>query len=225
MRILIIEDEHRIATAIKKGLEQERFAVDVAYTGTDGYDLASCEPYDLILMDIMLPGIDGVSLTKKLRNDDIHVPILMLTAKGEVSDKVAALNDGADDYLSKPFSFEELLARVRALLRRPKIQQGSSFSLGTLSIDTTTFHVVRSGIPIILSQKEFSLLEYMMRNKNKTLTKEQIISHVWDYDSDILPNTLEVFIKNIRKKIDLPFANEKPLIITVRGFGYKMSDI
>jgi DNA-binding response OmpR family regulator len=222
MRILIVEDEHRIANTVKKGLEQERYAVDVAYTGTEGFDLAVTEEYDLIILDLMLPGMDGLVICKELRKKQIHVPILILTAKGQIEDKVEGLDCGADDYLTKPFSFEELLARIRALSRRPKSSIDTTLILEDLKLDPKSFSVERGGKIIQLSHKEFSLLEYLMRYAKKVLTKEQIISHVWDYDADILPNTVEVNIRNLRKKIDFPFKNKKPLIHTVRGFGYKI---
>ena len=222
MRILLVEDEHKIANSIKKGLEQESFAVDVAYDGISGYDFASSEEYDVIVLDRLLPGMDGVEICKKLREKGIHTPILLLTALGEVSERVEGLNSGADDYLPKPFAFTELLARIRALTRRPKSAIGSILSLGDLSLNTVSFEVKRGSISIPLSSKEFSLLEYLMRNPQKILTKDQIINHVWNYDSDILPNTVEVYIRNLRNKIDRPF-DEKPLIHTIRGFGYKIA--
>ncbi len=221
MRILVVEDEHRIATTIKKGLTQERFAVDVAFNGNKGYDLSTTEEYDVIVLDLMIPGIDGITLCKKLRDNNNHTPVLILTAKGQVSDKVTGLNSGADDYLAKPFSFEELLARIRALGRRPKTSLKTSLSLSDLSLNPTTYTVKRGDTEIALSSKEFSLLEYLMRNSNRIVSKDQIISHVWDYDSDILPNTVEVYIRNLRQKIDRPF-NKNPLIHTMRGFGYKI---
>lgn len=223
MRILVVEDEHRIAAAIKKGLEQESYAVDTAYTGTDGYDLASSESYDVIILDIMLPGMDGLTMCKQLRKIHVHAPILLLTAKGQIQDKVEGLDAGADDYLTKPFSFEELLARVRALSRRPKTTLNSSLGVGSLTLDQKIYSVTRSGVNIRLSQKEFSLLEYLMRQKGVIVSKDQIIEHVWSYESDILPNTVEVYIRNLRNKIDKPFTKEKPLIHTIRGFGYKIS--
>ena len=222
MRILIIEDEHRIAQSIKKGLEQEMFAADIAYTGTDGYDLASVEDYDLIILDVMPPGMDGLEVCEKLRKEKIHSPILMLTAKSQIQDKVAGLDLGADDYLTKPFSFEELLARIRALTRRPKKTVGTKLIVEDLCLEPQRFDVIREGKKISLSNKEFALLEYLMRNAGTILSKDQIISHVWNYDADILPNTVEVYIRNLRKKIDLPFKNKKPLIHTVRGFGYRI---
>jgi len=222
MRILVVEDEHRIANSIKKGLELENYAVDVCYNGDDGYDMASAEEYDLIVLDLMLPGMDGMTICKNLRSEKNHTPIIILTAKDQVRDKVAGLDAGADDYLPKPFSFEELLARIRALIRRPKQIIGILLKVGDLTLDQKAFKVERNGKNIELSSKEFALLEYLMRNKGMILSKDQIITHVWDYDADILPNTVEVYIRNLRNKIDVPLKNRKPLIHTVRGFGYKI---
>jgi len=222
MRILIVEDEHKIAAAIKKGLEQEKFAVDIAYTGSDGYDLAATEDYDVILLDLLLPGMDGLAVCRNLRNKHIHTPILMLTARGQTQDKVTGLDSGADDYLTKPFSFEELLARIRALARRPKTALGNTLKVEDLTLDPQSYLVTRGKMTVTLSSKEFSLLEYLMRHPNQVLSKDQIIAHVWDYDADILPNTVEVYIKNLREKIDQPFPKNKELLRTVRGFGYKI---
>jgi len=222
MRILIVEDEHRIANSIKKGLEQEHFAVDVAYSGSDGWDLAEGEEYDLIILDLMLPGMDGLEICRKLRRAGINTPVLMLTAKGQVQDRVTGLDTGADDYVTKPFAFEELLARMRALTRRPKVTLDPVLTTDDLSLDTKSYEVKRGIHLIKLSAKEFSLLEYLLRNSGNILTKEQIISHVWNYDADILPNTVEVNIRNLRNKIDRPFKGKKALIATVRGFGYKV---
>ncbi len=221
MRVLVVEDEHKIANSIQKGLEQEGFAADVSFTGLEGYDLASSEEYDLVILDILLPGMDGVEICKKLREGQNHTPILMLTAKGQLEDKVVGLNAGADDYLTKPFAFDELLARVRALIRRPKNIQGNILEVEDLKLDTIKFTVTREGKNIALSQKEFSLLEYLMRHPNQVIAKDQIINHVWNYESDILPNTIEVYIGYLRKKIDRGFEG-KELIRTIRGFGYKM---
>jgi len=221
MRILVVEDEHRIANSIKKGLEQEKYAVDIAYTGNDGYDLASTEDYDLIILDLLLPGMDGVTICKELRKNKIHIPVLMLTAKGQIQDKVDGLDSGADDYLTKPFSFEELLARIRALIRRPKIAIDENLKVNDLILNINLKEVKRAGKIIRLSVKEYSLLEYLMRNADKILSKDQIIAHVWDYDADILPNTVEVYIRNLRNKINI---NKKSLIKTIRGFGYKISE-
>lgn len=218
-----MEDEHHIANAIKKGLEQETYAADVAYDGEAGYDLAATEDYDLIILDRLLPKLDGLEICKKLRQENIHTPILILTAKGQISDKVEGLNSGADDYLVKPFAFEELLARIRALQRRPKKVLSNTLAVDDLTLNTQTYGVRRGKTLVRLSQKEFALLDYLMRHKGQTLTKDQIINHVWDYDADILPNTVEVFIGYLRNKIDRAFRNKRPLIHTVRGFGYKVS--
>ncbi|MBI2049462.1 response regulator transcription factor [Candidatus Roizmanbacteria bacterium] len=222
MRILVVEDEHKIANSIKKGLEQESYAVDVTYDGQEGFDLASTEDYDLIILDLLLPKMGGVDICTKLRKKQIHTAIIMLTAKGQVSDKVEGLDAGADDYLAKPFAFEELLARIRALIRRPKNSSGTILSIEDLTLDTTSYEVKRGSKLIKLSSKEYALLEYLIRHKNHVLTKEKIINHIWDYDADILPNTVEVYIGYLRNKIDRPFSNRKPLIHTVRGFGYKI---
>lgn len=222
MKILLIEDEHKIANSIKQGLEQERYVVDIAYDGVAGYDLASSEPFDVIILDRLLPGMEGLEICKKLRQHNNHTPILMLTAKGQLEDRVEGLNSGADDYLTKPFAFEELLARVKALSRRPKEVVETTLSVEDVTIDTTTFEVKRSGKIIPLSAKEFSLLEYLIRHAHKTVSKEQIIQHVWNYDANILPNTVEVFIGYLRTKLDKPFPSQTPLIHTVRGFGYKI---
>jgi len=222
MRILVVEDEHRIANSIKKGLQLEKYAVDLAYTGTDGFDLASTEDYDLILLDLMLPGMDGLEICKELRQKQIHTPILILTAKGQIDDKIRGLDSGADDYLTKPFSFEELLARIRALTRRPPNSLDNILTIGDLTLNIQTFEVKRRNKNITLSNKEFSLLEYLMRHPHQIIKKEQIINHVWDYESNILPNTVEVYIKNLRQKIENPFPGQGSLIYTVRGFGYKI---
>ncbi|MEK7095678.1 MAG: response regulator transcription factor [Patescibacteria group bacterium] len=222
MRILVVEDEHKIAGAIKKGLEQEKYAVDVEYDADSGYGAALNEPYDLMIIDRMLPGsMEGMDIARRLREEKIHTPILLLTAKDQVRDRVAGLNAGADDYLVKPFSFEELLARVRALLRRPPEAKNNVLKVGDLSLDTTNYQLRRSGKLIALSSKEFALLEYLMRNAGQVLSKDNIIAHVWNFDADILPNTVEVYIGYLRSKIDKPFKS-KPLLHTLRGFGYKI---
>jgi DNA-binding response OmpR family regulator len=222
MKILIVEDEHKIANLLKQGFEQEHFTVDVAYDGTSGFDYASTEPYDVIVLDRLLPGIDGLEICKRLREQGNHTPILMLTAKVQVFDRVEGLNSGADDYLTKPFAFEELLARIKALARRPKATMSNILQVGDLSLNIDSYEIKRGKEQIALSSKEFALLEYLMRHQNKTLTKEQIINHVWSYDANILPNTVEVFIGYLRNKIDRPFKDKKNLLHTVRGFGYKI---
>lgn len=221
MRILVVEDEHKIANSIKKGLEQEKYAVDVAFTGDDGFDLASTEDYDLIILDIALPGMDGIEICTKLREAKNHTPILMLTAKGQIRDKVKGLNAGADDYLTKPFAFEELLARIKALTRRPKNTISTILSFGDLTLDTITYEVKRKKQSIQLSSREFALLEYLLRNSGKVIPKDQIINHVWNYDAEVLPNTVEVYIGYLRNKIEKPFAGQ-PIINTLRGFGYRL---
>jgi DNA-binding response OmpR family regulator len=224
MRILVVEDEHLIASSIKKGLEQERYSVDIAHDGIEGYDLAQSGDFDLIILDLMLPGKDGLTICWDLRKNGIHTPILILTAKGQVTDKVKGLNTGADDYLVKPFSFEELLARVKALGRRPKNSLSTTLMLGDLQLDSITYEVRREGKLIQLSSKEFQLLEYLIRHPRQVLSKQQLIDHVWNYDADILPNTVEVYIRKLRDKIDKPFKGKKELIRTLRGFGYKLDD-
>ncbi len=222
MRILVVEDERRIAQSIKQGLEQEAYAVDIVYDGQEGYNLATTEEYDLMILDRLLPEMDGIELCKRLREKNIHVPILMLTAKGQLNDKVEGLDAGADDYLVKPFAFEELLARIRALKRRPRTNIKNILIAHNLSLNTQTYTVKRGKTDINLTQKEFALLEYLLRHPGKILTKNQIMNHVWDYDADILPNTVEAFIKQLRNKIDRNFPRQKQLIHTVRGFGYKI---
>ncbi len=220
MRILIIEDEHKIANAIKRGLEQQSYAVDVAYDGDQGLIMATTEPYDLVILDRMLPGsIDGIGILKHLRKNLIHVPILLLTAKDKVLDRAEGLNAGADDYLVKPFAFVELIARVRALLRRPRESISNVLKYKDLELDPEQFFVNRSSNRIELTNREFALLEYLMRNAERIVTKDAIMQHVWNYDSDILPNTVEVYIGYLRNKIDKPF-NLSPLLHTRRGFGY-----
>jgi DNA-binding response OmpR family regulator len=221
MRILVIEDEHKIARALGKALEQENYAVDITYDGDEGYAMATTEPYDLAIIDRMIPGeYNGLQIVEEMRKAKIHTPVLLLTALGTTTDKAKGLDSGADDYLVKPFALEELLARVRALLRRPTEQQSVILTAGDLTLDTVTYSVQRGGKDIHLTSKEFGLLEYLLRHQGRPMSKENIISHVWDYDADVLHNTVEVYIKYLRNKIDVPF--KKPLIHTVRGFGYKL---
>lgn len=222
MRILVVEDEPKIAEAIKQGLAQEKYAVDLEHDGDSGLGAALNEPYDLMIIDRMLPGsIEGAEIARQVREAGIHTPILLLTAKGQIADRVSGLDSGADDYLVKPFSFDELLARVRALLRRPRENIGSVLKVGDLTLDTVSFEVARQGRTVELSSKEFALLEYLMRNSGRTLGKDTIISHVWDFDADVLPNTVEVYIGYLRNKIDKPFSGQA-LIHTKRGFGYRI---
>jgi len=222
MKVLVVEDEHRIAEAIKEGLVNESYAVDLAFDGEDGYSSASADEYDAIILDVMMPGMDGYEVCKKLRQDGNHTPVIMLTAKDQDQDIVHGLDSGADDYLAKPFSFEVLLARLRALLRRPKDSLGETLVVGSLTLDPVTKKVMRGDKEIELSKKEYSILEYMMRHPGQLLSKNNIISHVWDFDADVLPNNVEVFINFLRNKIDRPF--KEPLIHTVRGFGYRLQE-
>lgn len=216
----MVEDEHKIANAVRQGLMQHAFAVDVAYDGDDGLAMATTEPYDLIILDRMLPGsVDGIGILQKLREIKNHTPVLLLTAKDRVLDRAEGLNAGADDYLVKPFAFVELIARVRALLRRPQQLQSTTLSYADLSLDTEHMIVERAGKQIDLTAKEFALLQYLMANAGRVIAKETLMQHVWDYDADILPNTVEVYIGYLRNKVDKPFGGQ-PLIHTKRGFGY-----
>lgn len=221
MKILVVEDEEKIARALRRGLEQERFSVEIAEDGEAGLASAEADEYDVIILDRMLPELDGMELCRRLREAGNKTPILMLTAKDQVRDRVAGLNAGADDYLVKPFAFEELLARLRALLRRPNQTTDVVIRVADLELDPTAFTVRRAGKKIKLSATEFALLEYLMRNEGQVLSKEKIINHVWEYDADVLPNNVEVFIGYLRRKIDKPFP-APALIHTARGFGYSV---
>jgi DNA-binding response OmpR family regulator len=225
MRILVIEDEVKIASAIKRGLSMQGHAVDMVHDADTGYSYASDPDYDVIILDRMLPGsMDGVELCNRLRSEGVHTAILMLTARGTIGDKVEGLNSGADDYLVKPFSFDELIARVRALLRRPQVSTGTVLKVDNLELDPVSYSVKRAGRPVKLSHKEFQVLEYFMHHKGQIITKDTLISHIWNEDADVLPNTVEVYIGYLRAKIDRPFPKEKPLIHTVRGFGYRLGE-
>lgn len=219
MKVLLVEDELKIARALKRGLEQERFSVEVATDGAAGLSAAEGDEYDVIILDRMLPELDGMEVCRRLREAGDTTPILMLTAKDRVQDRVEGLNAGADDYLVKPFAFEELLARMRALLRRPSETAGAVLKIADLELDPVAFRTRRGGKLVKLSAKEFALLEYLMRNEGQVLSKEKIIDHVWEYDAEVLPNNVEVFIRYLRRKIDEPF-DAPALIHTARGFGY-----
>ena len=220
-KILLVEDEGKIANAVARGLKYEDFDVTIASDGEEALVLGKDEDFDCIILDRMLPLKEGVEVCKELRESNIKTPIIMLTAKSGVNDKIEGLDAGADDYLAKPFSLDELLARIRALLRRPNVILNEEIKVGDLILNTTTFEAKRNGKTIILSKKEYDLLEYLMRNANKTISKEKIINHVWDFDSDILPNTVEVYMGYLRNKVDKPFKDKK-MLQTVRGFGYKI---
>lgn len=216
MKILVVEDEHKIANSIKKGFEQEKWVCDLAFDGEEGYDLASSNSYDCIVLDLMLPKKDGLLISKELRKQNIHTPIIMLTAKGELADKINGFDSGADDYLVKPFAFEELIARVNAISRRPEKIIEDQYEINNLILNTKRQEVFLNNKEVVLSKKEYLLLEYLIKNRGKVVSKDEIMSKVWDYDTNILPNTIEVFIKYIRNKIGNGF------IKTIRGFGYKI---
>jgi heavy metal response regulator len=221
MRILVVEDEKKIAGFIKRGLKEEGYAVDVATDGDEGYELASVNDYDLIILDIMLPKCDGVTLCKKLRSDRVETPVIMLTAKTSVQDKVTGLDAGANDYLTKPFAFEELLARMRVLLRR-NVQPATRLQVADLALDLLSHKVTRADRDIILSSREFALLEYLMRNAGAVVTRTMISEHVWDIDFDTSTNVIDVYINYLRNKIDADF--DKKLIQTIRGRGYMLKE-
>ncbi len=214
MRILVVEDEHKIANSIKKGLEQESMIVDVAYDGQTGLDFALDGKFEVIVLDLMLPIMDGMTICRKIREELIHTPIIILTAKGQLDDKIKGLNAGADDYLVKPFAFEELLARIRALARRPKENVGIILKCGDINLDTNKKELKIKDKTVDLSKTEYALLEYFMRHQNMIFSKEQIIDHVWNFDANITENTVEAYVGALRRK--------KIPIKTIRGFGYKL---
>ena len=218
MRILIVEDEKKIAEFIKRGLKEENYAVDAAFDGLEGLRLAEENPYDLLILDVMLPGMDGLTLCAKLRAGGFTAPIMMLTAKDLVEDKVKGLDSGANDYLTKPFAFEELLARVRALLRKTPGQSSTKLKAGDLELDLMTHKALRGGKELSLSVKEFALLEYLLRNQGAIVTRTMISEHVWDINFDTATNVIDVYINYLRRKID--DDRSKKLIQTVRGKGY-----
>ncbi|MCX7769531.1 MAG: response regulator transcription factor [Proteobacteria bacterium] len=223
MKILLVEDERKVANLIKKGFEEEGLMVDIAEDGEIALEKVSADGYDLIILDIMLPGKDGIEVLKEIRARGIMKPIMMLTAKDSTTDKVLGLDAGADDYITKPFVFEELLARVRALLRRGHaIEKAQPIQIHDLIIDPVTRKVTRAGKEIELTTKEYGLLEYMARNKNRILTRTMIAENVWDYQFDSLTNIIDVYINYLRKKIDKD--HQKKLIHTVRGVGYMIKE-
>jgi len=220
MRILIVEDEKKVAAFIKKGLEEETYAVDIATDGEEGFHLGEQNQYDLIILDLMLPKINGLDILSGLRAQKIDTPILLLTAKDSVEDKVEGLNQGADDYLTKPFAFSELLARIRVLLRRGKAESKTILEIADLTLNLVSHKVSRGNEEIELTGKEYSLLEYFMRNQEKVLTRTMIAEHVWDYNFDTFTNVIDVYVNHLRKKIDKNFSNK--LLHTLRGVGYVM---
>jgi len=220
MRILVIEDEKKVASFIKKGLEEEHYAVDTAYDGETGLYMADVNEYDLIVLDLMIPKIDGLEVLQRIRSNKNNVPILVLTAKDTVEDIVKGLDSGCDDYLTKPFNFTVFLARIRALLRREKIEKEPLLKLADLTLSPVTHKVMRGEKEIELTSKEYALLEYFMRNPDKVLTRTMISEHVWDYHFDSLTNVIDVYVNYLRRKIDKDF--EPRLIHTIRGVGYIM---
>jgi DNA-binding response OmpR family regulator len=220
MRILVVEDEHKLASVLKRGLEEHGYAVDVAYDGEDGLAMATAAPYDLIVLDVMLPKLDGLAVSHALRAGDAHMPILMLTARDAVDDRVSGLDSGADDYLTKPFAFRELLARIRALLRREGRSKDPVLRVADLEVDTVSHEVRRGGKPIELTSKEYAILEYFLRNPNRVLTRTQIAEHVWDYDFVSMSNVIDVYVGYLRRK--LGDDGESRLLRTIRGAGYQL---
>lgn len=222
MHILVVEDEKRLAFLLRRVLLEERHSVDLAHDGDTGLNLALSDTYDMVILDVMLPGIDGLEICHQMRNEQIMTPVLMLTARGAVEDRVKGLNVGADDYLTKPFAMEELLARINALLRRRdrRFDENLQITVGDLTLDLVRHEARRDGRPIELTAKEFALLEYLMRHPDHALTRTQIVDAVWRYDLDALSNVVDIYIHYLRDKIDQGFSH--PLIKTVRGVGYKI---
>jgi DNA-binding response OmpR family regulator len=222
MRILLVEDEKKVSSFIKKGLEEEFYSVDAVYDGKNALSLVYNESYDLIILDLMLPIKDGVTVLKEIRKNQINSPVLILTAKDSIDNKIEGLDSGADDYLTKPFAFEELLARVRALLRRNSVNRSVSLKAADMTLDAQTHKVKRGLTEIILTPKEYSILEYLMRNKNRIVSRTILTEHVYDYQFDPDTNVIDVYINKLRNKIDKGF--EKQLLYTVRGAGYMIKD-
>ena len=222
MRILIVEDEKKVADFIRKGLEEEHYAVDIAHDGETGLYLSEINEYDLVVLDLMLPKMDGLEVLKRIRKNKNSVPVLVLTAKHTTDEIVKGLDSGCDDYLTKPFAFGEFLARIRALLRRDRSEKEPILSISDLTLSLVTHRVTRKEKEIELTSKEYALLEYMMRNPNKVLTRAMISEHVWDYHFDSMTNVIDVYVNYLRKKIDKDF--EPKLIHTIRGVGYTIKE-
>jgi DNA-binding response OmpR family regulator len=220
MRVLLIEDDRKAARLLTRGLQEEGFVVDVAATGEDGEEKAAVNEYDVIVLDWLLPGKDGIAVCRELRARDIPTPILMLTARDSLADRVNGLSTGADDYLTKPFAFAELLARIRALLRRSRLAQPAVLRVADLTLDPASRRVTREGVPITLTAKEYAILEALMRNAGEVMSRTRLAERVWDEGSDVLDNLIDVHVSNLRKKIDR--GGNGPLIHTVRGFGYRL---
>lgn len=222
MRVLVVEDDRRISNVIKKGLTEDGFAVDPAFDGAEGQYLAESENYDLIILDIMLPKIDGLTICKELRAKNIKTPVLMLTAKTAVEDRVAGLDSGADDYLAKPFAYIELRSRVHALIRRSKQEPSPILKIADLELDPIKHKTNRAGKSLSLTPKEFAVLELLLRQKDEVVTRTMITEHVWDYNFDSMSNVVDVFVAALRRKLDK--GATVPLIHTVHGVGYKISE-
>lgn len=221
MKMLLVEDEKKMASFIERGLKEEGYVVDVAYDGEKGWDYASTNEYDIIILDLMLPKIGGLEICGKIRQAGNQTPVIILTALDSVEDKIKGLDQGADDYLTKPFAFDELLARIRALMRRPKdVQPETQLKTGSLVMDLLSRRVHLGEEEITLSQKEFALLEFLIRNKGKTVSRTQIAEHVWDLHFDPMSNTIDVYINFLRKKLDPVKMNSR--IETIRGSGYRL---
>lgn len=223
MRVLVVEDERRLAGIIKRGLLEEGYSADTAYDGEEGQFMAETTPYDVIILDIMLPKKDGITICRELRTKRVNTPVLMLTARDSVEDRVKGLDSGADDYLVKPFAFSELLARVRALLRREAPAKTAKLQVGDLAMDTLTREVWRGQRRIELTAKEYSILEYFMRRPNIVITRTMIEENAWDYEFDAMSNIVDVYIRRLRYKIDE--EGDESLIQTVRGAGYRLKVI
>jgi heavy metal response regulator len=222
MRILIAEDDRKVAGFLKKGLKEEHYAVDVCYDGEEALFQAQVNQYDLIILDVMLPKKNGFAVCKEIREEGNLTPLLMLTARDQLEDKVKGLREGADDYLTKPFAFEELLARIQALLRRTQDYKTKTLKVGDLELDPVSRKITRQGKPITLTGKEYALLEYLIRNKGRVITQSMIIDHVWDMNYDGLSNVVNVYINHLREKIDKGFSQK--YIHTIRGVGYKIDE-
>jgi len=221
MRILIIEDNHRLNNSLRMNLAHEGYSVDSAYDGQEGQDLAELTPYDLIILDILLPEKDGLEVCRELRRRRIHIPILLLTARDSIDDRVQGLDIGADDYLVKPFAMRELLARLRALLRRNHPYTNGQLAIGDLIVDPATHSVEREGRSIDLTPREFTLLEYFMYHPTQVVTREMIEQHIWNYDFECNSNVIDVYVRRLRRKVDDPF--QVKLLATIRGIGYRLA--
>ena len=222
MLILLVEDNHRLSDSLRATLVDDGYAVDVAYDGQEGEEMALFTPYDVLILDVMLPKRDGIEVCRSLRNQKVASPILMLTARDGLDDRVLGLDSGADDYLIKPFEIKELRARLRALMRRESGNKSGNILVDDLRLDPSTHYVWRGETPLDLTAKEYALLEYLMRNPNRLITREMVVAHLWDYDQTIASNVVDVYIRRLRRKVDDPY--DVKLIETIRGAGYRLRD-